>query len=287
MYTQAASNELAESVHQFVAATQTMGRAFPTPDQRERPGLTISWANVPFPFYNQVILTDTVSDPHVLRQRCQEAAAYMRSRETRGVFVACLDLLDGPARTCLPPMLAEAKLEATVTVIGMAGDLVPLDVPPHPDLHLVRLTDGGDDAARATVRDWAALKCDAYDFPPAWCGPLAGVRGLWRNDAVGFVAYEGSRPVSTVTVLIIDDCLYLSGLVTAPHARGKGYAEAIVRHTLLTAYAHTGISRTVMHTIARHRALAERLGCHPTSTFVFCSRRFTSPAMPARPAPPR
>lgn len=287
MASTATTTELAESFHQFVAATQVMGRAFPEADQRERPGMTISWPNIPFRPYNQIIITDRITDARVLRLRVREGAAYLRAREVGGLLIVCLDYLEGTARACLGSVLSHARLAATARMEGMAGEVPPFAVPAHHALRFVRITERGD-AASAEVRgDWAALKCAAYDYPLAWGRSLSEARSLWRGEAVGFVAYEGDRPVTTATALIIDDCLYLSGVATAPDARGKGYAEAVVRRTLHTAYELTGLCRTVLHTTAAGRSLYERLGYHTTnSTFLGCSL-VTSPAMPALSPPPR
>jgi GNAT superfamily N-acetyltransferase len=287
MASTATTTELAESFHQFVAATQAMGRAFPEADQRERPGMTISWPNIQFRPYNQIILTDRITDARVLRLRVREAATYIRTREVGGLLIVCLDYLEGSARACLGSVLSHARFAATADMEGMAGEVPPFAVPAHHTLRFVRITDRTDARGAEVRSEWAALKCVAYDYPLAWGRALGEARSLWRGDAVGFVAYEGDRPVSTATALILDDCLYLSGVATAPDARGKGYAEAVVRRTLQTAYELTGIRRTVLHTTAAGRSLYERLGYHTTnSTFLGCTL-ITSPAMPAVSPPPR
>jgi len=93
---------------------------------------------------------------------------------------------------------------------------------------------------------------------------------LWHEHAYGFVAYQGTKPVSTATAIVNERCLFLFLVATMPEARRKGYGEAVVRHALQTAYQATGISRIVLHATDAGYPLYLRLGYHPTVKFVGC-----------------
>jgi len=92
------NTELAESLHQFVTIWNLIGRPFPQVDQTDRAGLAITWPDTHFPFYNALFLTEQLTDAQALEGRVQEAAAYMRARPNGGLFVVCLDNLNGAAK---------------------------------------------------------------------------------------------------------------------------------------------------------------------------------------------
>jgi GNAT superfamily N-acetyltransferase len=257
-------SELVESLHQFIAVWKLVGRAFPEVDQTDRPGLAISWPNTAFALYNALFLTEQLMDVNVLKDRVQQAAAYLRARSHGGLFLVCLDNLSGAAKEELPAILADAKLVQAMPATGMASDILPLAAPAHPNLRFERVLDD------QTIEDFALLNCISYDIPIGTRYSLTKEHTLWRNHAYGFVAYEGDKPVSTATAIISEDCLFLFAVATLPEARRKGYAEAIVRHALQTAHEATGIRRTVLHATEAGYPLYLRLGYHPNAKFMGC-----------------
>src|SRR6478736_4568673 len=103
------NTELTESLHQFVTIWKMIGRPFPQVDQRDRPGLAITWPDTSFPFYNALFVTERLHDAQVLEDRVREAAGYMRARANGGLLIVCLDNLSGAAKKRLPTVLAHAK----------------------------------------------------------------------------------------------------------------------------------------------------------------------------------
>jgi GNAT superfamily N-acetyltransferase len=256
--------ELVESLHQFITIWKLIGKPFPQVDGTDRPGLAVSWPNTRFPFYNSLFLTEQLRDAPVLRDIVQEAAAYMRARPYGGLFVLCLDTLSGSAKESLAAILAGEKFVQALPMIGMAGEILPMDAPGHSALRFVRISD------ESTIQAFAELNCVAYNVPIETSRSLVKEHSLWHEHAFGFVAYEGDTPVSTATAIINEDCLFLFLVATAPDARRKGFGEAVVRHALQTAYEATGIRRTVLHATEAGYPLYLRLGYHPTGKFMGC-----------------
>jgi GNAT superfamily N-acetyltransferase len=256
--------ELAESLHQFVTIWKMIGRPFPRVDQTDRGGLAIAWPDTAFPFYNALFLIEQLTDVQALRGRVQEAAAYMRARPNGGLFVVCLDNVSGAAKESLPTILAQTKFVQALPLTGMAGDILPLEAPGHPALRFERILDD------STIQDFARLNCVSYDVPAETSLSLVKEHTLWHEHAYGFVAYQGTKPVSTATAIVNERCLFLFLVATMPEARRKGYGEAVVRHALQTAYQTTGISRTVLHATEAGYPLYLRLGYHPTVKFMGC-----------------
>jgi GNAT superfamily N-acetyltransferase len=258
--------ELAESLHQFITVWKRIGKPFAGVDQIDRPGLAITWPDIPFPLYNALFLTEQLTDRETLQSRVQEAAAYMRVRSNGGLFVVCLDNLHGAAKESLPVVLDQTNFAQAIPVAGMAGDMLPLDPPGHPALRFEPVLAGA-----STLQDLAQLNCVAYDLPVETSRCLVDEHTFWREDACGFVAYESNKPVSTATAIIHEDCLFLLLVATAPEARRKGYGEAVVRHALQTAHATTGIRRTVLHATEAGYPLYLRVGYNSTAKFIGCT----------------
>lgn len=156
---QAADTELAESIDQFVTIWKMIGKPFPGVDQKDKPGLAISWPDIAFPFYNGLFLTEHLTDALVLQDRVEEAAAYMRPRTNGGIFILCLDNVSGAAREGLPTILDRAEFVQAIPMTGMVGDIFPLETPGHPALRFERIRDD------STIQDFAELNCVSYDLP--------------------------------------------------------------------------------------------------------------------------
>jgi GNAT superfamily N-acetyltransferase len=258
------NTELTESFHQFVTIWKMIGKPFPGVDQTAGPGLTITWPNTDFPFYNALFLTQQLTNAQVLQDRVESAAAYMRARPNGGLFVLCLDNVSGTAKEALSTILTQAKFVQAIPMTGMAGDILPMAAPGHPALRFERILNG------STIQDFAQLNCVSYDVPVETSLSLVKEHTLWHEHAYGFVAYEGDKPVSTATAIINEGCLFLFLVATMPEARRKGYGEAVVRQALQTAHEATGIRRTVLHATEAGYPVYLRLGYHPTGKFMGC-----------------
>src|SRR5258708_16816770 len=151
--------ELAESLQKFITVWKKIGRPFPLVDQTDRPGLAVTWPDTPFPFYNALFLTESLTDAQVLQARLQQAEAYMRTRSNGGLFVVCLDNLHGTAKESWPKILAQTNFAAAIPMTGMAGDILPLEASGHEALRLSCILND------QTKQGLAQTKCGAYDRP--------------------------------------------------------------------------------------------------------------------------
>jgi len=89
---------------------------------------------------------------------------------------------------------------------------------------------------------------------------------LWQ-DGFPYVAFEGDRAVATASTIVHGECLYLALVATVPDARRKGYAQAVVRHSLQRAHETTGLTRTILHATNAGLSVYERLGYRATAQF--------------------
>ena len=261
---QSTKTELEESLHQFVTTWRLFARPFPQADLSDKPGLAVSWPGTHFPFYNIVFLTEELKDQDVLRDRMREAATHLRTSQVSGLFLVCLDRLSGAAEHNFGSILAQEKLVPAIPMTGMAGDILPLAGAPHPDLRFVRISDNN------TIRIFAEINCAAYGIPAETALSLVDEHTFWKEQAYGFLACVGDEPVATATAIINENCIFLFLVATMPEAQRKGYGNAVVRHALNTAYAATGIKRSVLHATEAGYPVYLRLGYHPTGKFMGC-----------------
>jgi GNAT superfamily N-acetyltransferase len=219
-------------------------------------------ANTHFPFYNMLFLTDELTDADVLRDGVREAAMYMRTHQASGMFIVCLDHLSGAAEDSLPSTMARDNLVPAMPATGMAGNILPLEGPVHPELRFVRISDD------KTIQTFAEINCAAYNLPVETALSLVKEHTLWKEHAYGFIAYVGNEPMATATAMVNEGCLFLFLVATMPNAQRKGYGDAVVRHALNTAYEANGINRSVLHATEAGYPVYMRLGYHRTSKFM-------------------
>ncbi|WP_158942145.1 GNAT family N-acetyltransferase [Granulicella sp. S190] len=261
---QQTKTELEESLHQFVTTWRLLARPFPQADLSDKPSLAVSWPSTHFPFYNMVFLTEELRDTDVLGDRVREAATYLRTNQATGMFLVCLDRLNGTAENSFSSILKQEKLVPAIPMTGMAGDVLPLAGTAHPEVRFVRISDD------KTIQTFAEINCAAYGLPAETALSLVKEHTLWSEHAYGFLAYVGDTPVATATAIVNDDCIFLFLVATMPDAQRKGYGNAVVRHALNTAYEATGIMRSVLHATEAGYPVYLRLGYHPTGKFIGC-----------------
>ena len=111
----------------------------PNVDLTDREGLSVSWADSTFPFWNAVFLTEQLASEASLRKRVQQAAAYMRARRRWGLVYICEEYLGSSAKESLPAVMAEEGFDFALPVFGMAGEMLPVRAPKHPELKIERV----------------------------------------------------------------------------------------------------------------------------------------------------
>lgn len=235
----------------------------PNADLSDRPGLSICWADSPFPFWNAVFLTEAISDATLLRDRLSEASKYVRSKRHDGLVYICEDYVSGRAKDDLNAILISEKFQFALDVTGMVGNILPLTSSTHPrSLTFSRVTD------EAALELYGDINSEAYGFPlDSGRAGLAG-SNFWREIAFAYIGYEDGRAVSTASAIVNAGQLYLALVATRPEAQRKGYGEATVRHALEAAYTATGLQRTSLHATDAGFPVYRRVGYHRTTRFM-------------------
>ncbi|MFD7135082.1 GNAT family N-acetyltransferase [Streptomyces sp. NPDC059894] len=235
----------------------------PRADVRDLPGVAVRWADCRFAFWNCVTLTEVGADAALLEQRLTQAADIMRAKKHPGFLWLFEDLLDGGARAGLAEAAERAGLQLAFAGTGMAGNLLPVPDPVHPDLTFVRVST--DEHLRA----YADINARAYGFPlEDGRDGLVG-SALWKTDVHAYLGLRDGVPVTCAGTLEAQGRLFVVLVATDPAWERRGYGEAVTRKALYEGARATGLTRATLHATAAGAPVYPRIGFEPNSPVHF------------------
>ncbi|MFT7836136.1 GNAT family N-acetyltransferase [Saccharothrix sp. BKS2] len=253
-----------ESVEQLTAAWRglVLDRD-PGADVRDLPGIAVRWADCRFAFWNCVTLTEVGAGAELVGRRLEQVAEVMRTKRHPGFLWLFEDLLDDGARAALDEAAERAGLRRAFSGSGMAGDLLPVPDPEHPDLTFVRVTT--DEQLLA----YADLNSRAYGFAPE--DGRDGIAGsaLWKTGVHAYLGLREGVPVTCAASVEVAGRLFVALVATDPDHRRKGYGEAATRKALHEGGRATGLTRATLHATAAGAPVYLRIGFTPNSPVHF------------------
>ncbi|MET8682880.1 GNAT family N-acetyltransferase [Streptomyces sp. NPDC004732] len=234
-------------------------------DVRDLPGIAVRWADCSFSFYNCITLTEPGAGADLVAERLTQAADVMRAKKHPGFLWLFEDLLDDEARTALAPAAERAGLQYAFPGTGMAGDLLPVPDPAHPDLTFVRVRT--DEHLQA----YADLQSRAYGFPveEGRDGLVGSAR--WKSEMYAYLALRGDVPVACATTVEAAGRLFVAFVATDPDWQRKGYGEAVTRKALHEGAQATGLTRATLHATVAGAPVYPRIGFKPNTPIHFYS----------------
>ncbi|MEU4893435.1 GNAT family N-acetyltransferase [Streptomyces sp. NPDC044780] len=239
----------------------------PGADVRDLPGIAVRWADCRFAFWNCVTLTDVGADAELLGQRLSRAADIMRSKKHPGFLWLFEDLLDDEARSTLRTAAERAGLQHAFSGTGMAGDVLPVPEPVHPDLRFVRVS------TDEQVRAYADLNSRGYGFPLAEGRDGLVGSTLWKNEVYACLGMRGDTPVACAATVEAEGRLFVLLVATDPQWQRRGYGEAVTRKALYEGFRATGLTRATLHATAAGAPVYPRIGFRPNSPIHFYGLR--------------
>lgn len=254
--------EALESNRLFTQAWEYWARRSRAGVTAQLPGLTAAWMNVTWPICNLTFLAGPVADAADLDARAEAAVAFGRDRGRGWIFFTCGDLLPEGLREPPADALARHGLTLRAQVTGMAADRLLPPRRPLPELDFRRV---GDEETR---RAFAAINAVANNNRPLeWGYEALDVPALWDGGAFAYVGYLDGEPVTTAETLALDGILYMAMVATLPEHQKKGYAEAVMRHSLARAREATGWERTVLQASRAGLPLYREMGYRTVANF--------------------
>ncbi|MGW7794214.1 GNAT family N-acetyltransferase, partial [Streptomyces tricolor] len=234
-------------------------------DVRDLPGIAVRWADCRFAFWNCVTLTEVDADAALVARRLSQAAEIMRAKKHPGFLWLFEDLLGDEARGAVRTAAERAGLAYAFPGTGMAGDLLPLPEPAHPELTFVRVT------TEEQLEAYADLNSRAYGFPleDGRDGLLGSA--LWKNQVYAYLGLRDGVPVTCAATVEADGRLFVVLVATDPAWQRRGYGEAVTRKALYEGARATGLTRATLHATAAGAPVYPRIGFKPNSPVRFYS----------------
>ncbi|MEO3754525.1 GNAT family N-acetyltransferase [Streptomyces sp. B6B3] len=256
--------ESVESVEQLVVGWRALvldreARA----DVRDLPGIAVRSADCRFVFWNAVTLTEVGVDATLLAQRLGQAAEILRSKRHPGFLWLFEDLLGDEARATLRTAAERAGLHHAFSGTGMAGNLLPVPEPVHPDLTFVRAT------TTEQLLAYADLNSRAYGFPLEDGRDGLGGSTLWKREVHAYLGLRGDVPVACAATVEAAGRLFVVLVATDPEWQRRGYGEAVTRKALYEGARATGLTRATLHATAAGAPVYARIGFRPNSPIHF------------------
>ncbi len=259
MLTSITMDLVVEANSQLIAAWRVFCKSFPKRDLGDLPGLKLAWGEVPYFGYNAIVLSEPAASQEELDQRSARAIEYMRAQRFSGIFIVCNDWLPAGAR--FPDGLRVAW-----KMTGMVTDQLLPPVRSFPKLDIRRASD------QQTLIDLHDVNSAGYGIDPELARASIGPVEDWEQNAFGYVGYQDGKPVSCAATLVVDSRLYVAFVATMPNAQRRGYAEAVMRHSLNEAAKASGLQRTILHASDEGFPIYYRMGYRPTSKFTVYMR---------------
>jgi len=234
-------------------------------DVRDLPGIAVRWADCRFGFWNCITLTEVGADVGLLEQRLGQAVDIMRSKRHPGFLWLFEDLFDDDARVVLSATAERAGLEYAFPGTGMAGDLLPIPEPTHPDLTFVRVST--DEHLRA----YADLNSRGYGMSlEDGRDGLVG-SALWKDQVYAYLGMRDGIAVTCAATMEAEGRLFVVLVATDPEWQRRGYGEAVTRKALYEGGRATGLTRATLHATAAGAPVYPRIGFKPNSPMHFYS----------------
>jgi len=249
-------NPVEESVSQFYRAWQTMIHTVPGASTAGAGALCAAVGNLPLFVLNALFLNKPV-DSTGLETALAATSQCLAGCEYPYMVCVCDSWIPQDA----PELLAASGLHAAFGFMGMVTD--SLEAPVRPAPPELELRSGLNPDTMNALMD---VNAQAYGYPIE-LGRASIRPGLLETDSYCVAGYVDGQPVSVTATFAVDGRLYVGWVATLPEARGKGYAEAVMRRSLADASAATGLTRTVLHASDAGYPIYKRMGYQDTVRF--------------------
>ena len=193
------------------------------------PGLRLITSWVEHPVFNIALLDGPAPDPPgqeatELDRRIERAEAHYRARNRSWSFWVCEHLV-GPRTMRRIARIFDAHGMASIgEPPGMEADELPPPARPLPPLEILPATE-------ARVReDFAGIAHQCFFIPPHLAREVYLDPARWGAPVQILVGYAGGRAVTAAAFIEAAGALGIYSVGTIPGYRGRGYAEAIMRH---------------------------------------------------------
>lgn len=229
----------------FIAAWSAFAEPFPTSFTKAHDHLQIACAGIPVPLFNNAFpIGEAILSHAQFAELAREFTNVLADREIPGLLILRSAQVEG--RVGLAPLF---------TMPGMvAGTLLPPKyAPKEMDIREVH--------GLAMAADLARLNAEAHGMTALDAEWMTCVQ-LWEMPAPnhGFLLYEQDEAVAAGSATFVEGVSYVGWMATREKSRGRGYAEAILRHMDGFMRQRYGVTESVLHATELGRPIYERIG---------------------------
>ena len=234
----------------FVTTWQGYARAFPSSTRIAHPEMEIAFAGIAVPLFN---LAFPKTKAELKREEFERLLGeFGKILESRGV----------PGLMFLRTRQVEKNsgIEAMFRMPGMvAGELLP----PKRALgeFVIREIAGAAMAEEIARLNVVCHEMELKDVAELTCA------GLWEGPNHGFLLYENGVAVAGGSASFMEGVSYVGWMATLPKHRGRGYAEALLRHMDRFMRLRYGVNETVLHATEMGRPVYQRMGFRAVDEF--------------------
>jgi ribosomal protein S18 acetylase RimI-like enzyme len=230
----------------------------------DTPEVFIASANVPWILMNGAFLPAPVETEAALERSVAAAARYFASRKSGWAFLLCEDWIAPSLRPRIAAVFEAYGAKRFISTIGMVAERVAPPVRSLPHLEIHHATSAEE------VRHIADINAVAYATPLEMARESIGIPAVYQQgDCRGYVGYVDGKPVTVSNVTRVGGAAYVGSVATLEEYRRRGYAEALMRHSLEDARRIWGLERTVLHASEAGHPLYRQMGYRDVATFSF------------------
>ncbi len=245
-----------ESNQLFIDTWKLMCGRLPAPRIQDVDGLTVCYGNVPLPFLNVILANRPVASLGELRADLHRVAAIGRDFTHPWLHLLCEEMVPEGWQA----VATETGFQPTMLLTGMTA---PALKPPTRSLPELEWRPIRDDQ---TATDLAQVNAHAYGLPLDMVDCICN-RRLWHDDSYGAVGYLDGKPVTGAGAFPVAGTLYVALVATLPEFRGRGFAEAGMRHTIAEASKIMDSSLLALHASEAGLPVYRRMGFESSGVF--------------------
>jgi ribosomal protein S18 acetylase RimI-like enzyme len=234
----------------FVSTWQGYAQRFPSGEDPTHPEMEIALAGIAVPLFN---LAFPKSKMGLKRDEIERL---------RGEFGKILASRGVPGLMFLRTAQVEnsSGIQAMFRMPGMvAGELLP----PSRALgeFVIREVVGAAMAEEIARLNVVSHEMELKDVAELTCAEL------WGGPNHAFLLYEDGMAVAGGSASFVEGVSYIGWMATLPEYRGRGFAEALLRHMDVFMRRRYGVKETVLHATELGRPLYERMGFRAVDEF--------------------
>jgi GNAT superfamily N-acetyltransferase len=234
----------------FVSTWQGYAEAFPSSARLAHPEMEIAFAGIPVPLFNLAFpkSSGTLRGDDFTRL-IGEFGELLTPRGVPGLLLVRSEQLGN-----------NAGVEPMLRMPGMvAGELSP----PARESGKFAIREV---AGAAMAEEIARLNVVCHGMEMKDVAELTCV-GLWQAPNHGFLLYADGAAVASGSASFVEGVSYVGWMVTLESHRGRGYAEALLRHMDAFMRRRYGVKETVLHATEMGRPVYERVGFRVVDEF--------------------